>query len=57
MILYNHITHKIGEHAQELAMHVPEGGNWKNIPMSISDRRLDGIHATGGRTTYYGRLR
>jgi DNA (cytosine-5)-methyltransferase 1 len=41
----------------ELASHIPEGGNWKDIPLSISDRRLDGIRATGGRTTYYGRLR
>ena len=57
MVLYNHVSHKIGNYAKELASHIPEGGNWKNIPLSISDRRLDGIRATGGRTTYYGRLR
>ena len=57
MILYNHVAHKIGAYAQELARHIPQGGNWKDIPLSISDRRLDGIRATGGRTTYYGRMR
>jgi DNA (cytosine-5)-methyltransferase 1 len=57
MILYNHVSHKVGNYAMELASHIPEGGNWKDIPLSISDRRLDGIRATGGRTTYYGRLR
>ena len=57
MVLYNHIAHKIGAYAQELASHIPEGGNWKDIPICISDKRLDGIRATGGRTTYYGRLR
>ena len=57
MILYNHVAHKIGAYAQELARHIPQGGNWKDIPLSIFDRRLDSIRATGGRTTYYGRMR
>lgn len=57
MILYNHIAHKIGNYAKELASHIPEGGNWKDIPLYLSDRRLDGIRASGGRTTYYGRLK
>lgn len=57
MILYNHVAHKIGAYAQELARHIPQGDNWKDIPLSISDRRLDGIRAIGGRTTYYGRMR
>jgi DNA (cytosine-5)-methyltransferase 1 len=57
MVLYNHVADKVGTYGLELARHIPQGGNWKNIPLSISDRRLDGIRATGGRTTYYGRLR
>lgn len=57
MILYNHVAHKLGNHALVLSKYIPEGGNWKNIPLSISDKRLDGIRLTGGRTTYYGRLR
>ena len=36
---------------------VPSGGNWKNIPKSIPSERIKKIRVTGGRTTYYGRLR
>jgi len=36
---------------------VPAGGNWKNIPESIPSNRLKQIRRTGGRTTYYGRLK
>jgi DNA (cytosine-5)-methyltransferase 1 len=36
---------------------IPTGGNWKNIPLDIPSKRVEGIRATGGRTTYYGRLR
>lgn len=57
MILYNHIAFKMGKHEYEIACHIPEGGNWKNIPLTITDKRLEGIRATGGRTTYYGRLK
>lgn len=57
MKLYNHVAFKMGQHEAEIASHIPEGGNWKDIPTSITDRRLEGIRATGGRTTYYGRLR
>lgn len=47
----------MGRHEKELACYIPEGGNWTDIPLSVTDRRLEGIRATGGRTTYYGRLR
>lgn len=47
----------MGKHESEIAQHIPPGGNWKNIPDTISDVRLEGIRKTGGRTTYYGRLR
>lgn len=57
MKLYNHNAFKMGKHEQEIAQYIPEGGNWKDIPLSITDKRLEGIRATGGRTTYYGRLR
>jgi DNA (cytosine-5)-methyltransferase 1 len=40
-----------------MAQYIPEGGNWKNIPEEITDSRLASIRETGGRTTYYGRLR
>ena len=56
MKLYNHIAFKMGKHEAEIAPHIPEGGNWKDIPLTISDARLTNIRASGGRTTYYGRL-
>jgi DNA (cytosine-5)-methyltransferase 1 len=45
-----------------MAIHIPPGGNWKNIPTSIPSQRLAQIresYAKGGgsRSTYYGRLR
>lgn len=55
--LYNHITSSLSERDMEMVRHVPQGGNWKNIPESIPSKRLEKIRASGGRTTYYGRLR
>lgn len=55
--LYNHIAFKMGAHEAEIAKWIPEGGNWQNIPLTITDARLTNIRASGGRTTYYGRLR
>ncbi len=57
MKLYNHIACKLCEYEAKLATYIPQGGNWKDIPDTIHDKRLDSIRATGGRTTYYGRLR
>lgn len=45
------------DHEVEIAKHIRPGGNWKDIPLSISDARLDRIRESGGRTTYYGRLK
>lgn len=45
------------EHEAEIAKHIKPGGNWKDIPLSITDARLEGIREGGGRTTYYGRLK
>lgn len=57
MKLYNHIAYKMCEHEAEIAPHIKPGGNWKDIPITITDARLDSIRKSGGRTTYYGRLR
>ncbi|MCM1222408.1 MAG: DNA (cytosine-5-)-methyltransferase [Lachnospiraceae bacterium] len=46
----------MGKHEAEIARHIPEGGNWQDIPLTITDARLTNIRSTGGRTTYYGRL-
>jgi len=53
---YNHITSPLGDFERSIIGHIPPGGNWKNIPLEIKDKRIDSIRATGGRTTYYGRL-
>jgi DNA (cytosine-5)-methyltransferase 1 len=41
----------------EMVKHIPEGGNWSNIPEEIPSQRLAQIRKSGGRTTYYGRLK
>ena len=47
MKLYNHVVFKMGKHEAEIAPHIPEGGNWQDIPLSISDTRLDKIREDG----------
>jgi len=54
--LYNHIAPGLSKLEWEMAKHIPEGGNWQNIPESIPSQRLVQIRKSGGRTTYYGRL-
>lgn len=55
--LYNHKTGTLSDLDLEMVKSVPEGGNWKNIPESVPSKRLEQIRKSGGRTTYYGRLR
>ena len=55
-VLYNHITYKLSELDMRMVRAIPPGGNWKNIPLDVPSKRLEGIRATGGRTTLYGRL-
>lgn len=57
MKLYNHVAFKMGAHEACIAPYIREGGNWQDIPLSIEDARLRNIRSTGGRTTYYGRLK
>jgi DNA (cytosine-5)-methyltransferase 1 len=54
--LYNHIAPGLSNLEWEMVKHIPEGGNWQNIPDTIPSQRLEQIRRTGGRTTYYGRL-
>ena len=56
MKLYNHIATGFSDLEWEMVKHIPEGGNWQNIPESIPSQRLVQIRKSGGRTTYYGRL-
>jgi DNA (cytosine-5)-methyltransferase 1 len=43
----------------EMIRSVPEGGNWQDIPTRVVNKsaRLIQITKSGGRTTYYGRLK
>lgn len=55
--LYNHISPTFSELEKKMVVCIPPGGNWKNIPESIPSQRLAQIRKSGGRTTYYGRLK
>ncbi len=55
--LFNHIAPKLSPREWEMIKHIPAGGNWQNIPDTIPSLRLEQIRRSGGRTTYYGRLR
>ena len=55
--LYNHLAPGFSDLEWQMVEHIPEGGNWKNIPESVPSKRLEQIRRSGGRTTYYGRLR
>jgi len=54
--LYNHIAPGLSKLEWEMVKHIPAGGNWQNIPITIPSQRLEQIRRSGGRTTYYGRL-
>jgi DNA (cytosine-5)-methyltransferase 1 len=55
--IYNHQTTSLSEIDLRMVRSIPSGGNWKNIPLDIPSKRVEGIRLSGGRTTYYGRLR
>ncbi len=55
-MLHNHTISKVSELDMKMIVSIPEGGNWKDIPLDIPSKRLEGIRKTGGRTTLYGRI-
>jgi DNA (cytosine-5)-methyltransferase 1 len=55
--IYNHQTTSLSEIDMRMVVAIPSGGNWKNIPLDIPSKRVESIRLSGGRTTYYGRLR
>lgn len=62
IICYNHEIPTLSELDKEMISHVPQGGNWQNIPESVPSKRLEQIREMSKqrgvvRTTYYGRLR
>jgi len=55
-MIYNHVTYSLSDLDMQMVKSVPQGGNWKNIPLSVPSKRLEQIRKSGGRTTLYGRL-
>jgi len=55
-MIFNHITYPLSVLDMQMVINVPQGGNWKNIPLHIPSKRLKQIRLSGGRTTLYGRL-
>jgi len=53
----NHLTASLSELEMRMVLAIPEGGNWRDIPDDIESERVKRIKRTGGRTTYYGRLK
>lgn len=57
----NHYSAKLSDLDLRMVKEIPQGGNWKHIPVSIPSKRLDQIRqgfkeGKGSRSTYYGRL-
>jgi DNA (cytosine-5)-methyltransferase 1 len=57
--VYNHVAPTVSELDMQVIKSVPPGGNWEDIPLSVAEKskRIMQIRKSGGRTTYYGRLR
>ena len=51
-----HERPRMSETDSMLIMHVPPGGNYKDIPDEVAPGRVLNFKRTGGRTTTYGRL-
>lgn len=61
-IVTDHYTARLSTLDLEMIQAVPQGGNWRDIPLSVKSRRLAQIRRSaanggGSRSTYYGRLR
>ncbi len=57
--LYNHVCAKLSDLDLEMVYSIPPGGNWKDIPekTALKSKRVMKIRESGGRTTYYGRMK
>lgn len=59
--IQGHIAPSMSDLDFQIALSVPPGGNWKNVPSSIPSARIERIRSDfeaglGSRSTYYGRL-
>lgn len=55
-MIHNHITYALSALDLRMVRAIPQGGNWKHIPLDVPSKRVQRIRETGGRTTLYGRL-
>lgn len=55
--VWNHVQFRLSANDMRMVRSVPQGGNWRDIPLDIPSKRLEQIRKSGGRTTLYGRLR
>lgn len=53
--LLNHVCHRTNDNNIALIKHIPQGKNWKSIPLEIRPARFDRV-ALKDHTTTYGRL-
>ncbi len=57
ILITSHISQKLSKLEETMAPHIKPGGNWADIPTTLTtSERLNKIRETGGRTTLYGRL-
>lgn len=61
MRIPNHYTSTLSQLDLSVAIHIPPGGNWKDIPAGTGGKRVERIRVDfaagkGSRSTYYGRL-
>ena len=59
---HNHEMPSLSVMDREIISHIPQGGNWQNVPADIPSKRLEQIREMARqrgvvRTTYYGRLK
>jgi|GEM_PF-327880 len=59
---HQHIAPSLSALDREIIRHIPQGGNWMDVPTNVPSKRLEQIRKMSEwrgivRTTYYGRLR
>lgn len=59
--VYDHTAGSLSELDMEVVRHVPQGGNWRDLPDDFASERIAQIRRSaaagqGSRSTYYGRL-
>lgn len=59
--IHDHVSGTLSELDREVVLHVPPGGNWRDLPEDFASARVRQIRESaargeGSRSTYYGRL-